>query len=237
VAEQIATQMASLLNNETVTNALNAPSVSGEAMAAIAPYLDLGSRAGRLAAQVHTGDVERIEIRYHGALTDLDVRPITAGVLTEILVAKVDGHANPVSATSIARARGITVESTQAGEHPDFTNLLEIKVIGPSTTEVRAALFGKSSPRIVGIDSYSLELVPAGMMLLIQTEDRPGVIGAIGTELGSRQINVSGLVLGIRDAGGRALAFWSTEQDVDQASLASVRAVDGVIGVQALRLG
>ncbi|MBW1880418.1 MAG: phosphoglycerate dehydrogenase [Deltaproteobacteria bacterium] len=236
VAIEIATQMRDFLETGGTTNALNAPNVPGDALRVLEPYMRLGTHLGTLAGKIHTGDITGVQVCYYGALCDLDTEAITAAAICAALNCKVDPPVNDLSAPLYARENGIAVESTTCGEHPDFTKLVALELHGPLGTEVHGAVFGKWNMRVVYIDGYELELIPEGRLLVIKNEDRPGVIGAVGTRLGHDEVNVSRLVVGLREGSDEALAVWSLDAPIEEGAVEALRATPGIRAVYVLEL-
>ncbi len=69
---------------------------------------------------------------------------------------------------------------------------------GGDRHEVAGTVFGKSDARIVTVDGYRVDVIPQGIMLFTQHTDKPGVIGRVGTLLGSRNVNIAGMHRGAR---------------------------------------
>src|SRR4030065_2630281 len=67
-------------------------------------------------------------------------------------------------------------------------------------------LFSKKDPRIVVIDNFKVEIVPDGELLLMYNNDKPGVIGNIGTLLGKNSINIARMHFGRERQGGMAIS-------------------------------
>jgi len=236
VAIEIATQVRHFLETGGTSNALNAPNVPGDVLRELEPYILLGTRLGTLAGRIHTGDITGVRLCYYGALCDLDTEPITAAALCAALNTKLDPPVNDLSAPLVARERDIPVESVTCGEHADFQKLVSLQLLGPLGTEVHGAVFGKWNMRVVYIDGYELELIPEGRLLIIKNEDRPGVIGAVGTRLGQDELNVSRLVVGLREGSEEALAVWSLDAPIADEALAALRATPGIRRVHVLEL-
>jgi D-3-phosphoglycerate dehydrogenase len=72
---------------------------------------------------------------------------------------------------------------------------------------VAGALFGTRDFRIVRVNDFLIEAVPKGSMLLIENDDRPGVIGNIGTSLGKRNINIATMQFSRDRLGGNAISL------------------------------
>ena len=71
--------------------------------------------------------------------------------------------------------------------------------------------------------SFLVELRPKGPILVVSNEDRPGVIGAVGSLLGGAGINVNGLHVAHDQGSKNALALWSLDEGPGDALLAKLR--------------
>ena len=98
------------------------------------------------------------------------------------------------------------------------------------------ALYGKQdAPRIVGIDSHIVDLPPAAHMLVVRNDDRPGVIGVVGTLLGNANVNIADMDVGKSRQGSSALMLIAPTTPVPAEVLDALRAAPGITSVAALR--
>jgi D-3-phosphoglycerate dehydrogenase len=237
VATQIAEQVVAYFADGTLTNAVNAWSLSGDKQRALAPYLDLAARLGALAGQVHTGALEDVEVRFVGGPAAAERTPLVATLLSELMRVRVGAEVNPISARAMAADLGIALTVGTADDNAEFHNLIEVRVRGGGkASEVQGVVFGKQGCRVTSVDGYRMDLAPAGRILLVKNDDLPGIIGAVGGLLGDRGINVSGLVVGTKDGGGAALALWSVDQEVPAELVASLQRRPGIREVRTIRL-
>jgi hypothetical protein len=117
-----------------------------------------------------------------------------------------EGSENFVNAPVLAQERGIGIDELRSAEPEDYTSLISVIFQhGERRRVVSGSLFGKRDPRIVRFDDVDLDAAPEGHMLFYRNDDVPGIIGRIGTLLGSHGVNIAQLSLG-RDAQG-ASAF------------------------------
>lgn len=215
VAVAVAEQIIAYLKYDTVMNAVNVPSVTGELLKKLGPYLTLADRIGCLQAQLIQGPVKEVIVEYTGDFQGLDLSPITTALLNGLLSMMVMDEVNAVNAPSIAKDMGIKVTETTIGESVDFTNLIKVKVI---TTEmenvVEGTIFGKNDPRIVRINKFRLEIIPKGYLALIHNMDRPGAIGSIGTTLGLNNLNIARMQVGQEEEGERNVIILRTDTPI-----------------------
>ncbi|MDI6797422.1 MAG: phosphoglycerate dehydrogenase, partial [Desulfatibacillaceae bacterium] len=197
VAVAVADQIIDYLLNGTIRNAVNAPSVAGEVLKKIKPMLILGERMGCLQAQLATEPVSAISVEYAGDFKDLDLAPVTTALLKGFLEPALKDDVNYVNANVIAKERGITVSESRVGDAPVYSHLITVCAAGANTKHtVSGTIVGKAEPKIVAIDSFRMEMVPQGHILLVHNEDKPGAIGAIATVLGDANINIARMSVG-----------------------------------------
>ncbi|PLX40624.1 MAG: phosphoglycerate dehydrogenase, partial [Deltaproteobacteria bacterium] len=109
------------------------------------------------------------------------------------------------------------------------TSLIRLNVVADKGGRPLAgAVFGKNEPRVVEIDGIDIEAMPEGNMLILWNNDRPGLVGAIGTTLGERGINIGQLQFGRSAPGGDAITVINVDSEPDDATLEALGALDNV---------
>src|SRR5204862_2433409 len=157
--------MVEYLTTGTVRNAVNVPSVTGEVLERLGPYLrlatKLGAFAGQLATQAAYGAPEQIEIAYAGEVAQHPSAPLTAAVLKGVLGTFLAEPVNEVSAPELARERGLSVKEVKTSENPDFTSLVTLRLRSGKAmnTEISGTIVGKREPRLVRVDGLDIEAV------------------------------------------------------------------------------
>jgi D-3-phosphoglycerate dehydrogenase len=73
-------------------------------------------------------------------------------------------------------------------------------------------------------------------MILFTNNDKPGVIGRIGTVLGQCSVNIAGMQLGREREGGKALALLMVDNPTDPQVLEQLRGVENVLSAKAVRV-
>ncbi|MBC8208469.1 MAG: phosphoglycerate dehydrogenase [Desulfobulbaceae bacterium] len=237
VALAIAEQVADYLNKGVVTNAVNVPSVSDDVLAQVGPYVTLGEMLGSLHMQIAKGGVQEVNIEYSGELADLNTSPVTVAFLKGLFTPILQDAVNYVNAPVIAKERGIRVVESKTDRSDDFTNVLSIKVVTSEGENVLVGtVFGKKEPRLVRLNTFRLEALPAGPMLLVYNKDIPGVIGALGTTLGKGGVNISRMTVGREEASNQNIILLNTDNLISKDLLDEVLALDHIDAAQALEL-
>lgn len=217
VALDVADQILIVLEGGPPRTAVNMPAVSADVFARIEPFLALGVRIGRLQAQLANGPVRSVAVTFSGDLLEVDVQPVTRGVLMGLLQPVLAQSVNFVNAPYVAEQRGIRVtESKSAGEE-EYPNYLCIEVEDEhGRRRIGGTVLGRRDLRIREIDEFSIDLHPEGHMLLAWHRDRPGIIGAVGTLLGAAKINIAGMFVGRREIGQQAIMVLTVDEAVPE---------------------
>jgi D-3-phosphoglycerate dehydrogenase len=119
----------------------------------------------------------------------------------------------------------------------DYQSLINLKLrAGGKEYSAGGTVFGKKDLKIVKFDNYDIEVVPDGNILMVYNNDKPGVLGAIGTYLGNCNINIAGLQLGRDKPGGRAVAFIMIDQSVPDHVLNGLTKINNVISAKTISL-
>jgi D-3-phosphoglycerate dehydrogenase len=212
VAVAVARQIIDYLKDGTITNAVNVPSVTGDLLNKIGPYLDLGNRMGCLMAQLCSGAFKDVTIEYSGDFQGMDLTPITTGILKGLLTPVVKDVVNYVNAAVLAQERGIKVSETSISESDEYASLITLKVLTTEMEcEISGTIFGKKRPEIVKVDDFKLMMEPSGYFAYIKNINKPGAFGSITTLLGNNDVNISRMNVGVSDEGNSNIVFLSTD--------------------------
>ena len=237
VAVAVAGQIIEYLNNGTILNAVNVPSVTGDLLDKLGPFLTITDRMGCLLAQLIDSPLKEVVIEYRGDFQGLDMSPASTAVLKGLLSSAVKDDVNFVNASVIAKERGIKVLETSSSESEDYINLITVKAITTgATSTVAGTIFGKHDPRVVKINNFRLELIPRGHLALIQNIDKPGAIGSIGTVLGEHKINIARMQVGQEEDGERNIIFLRTDTPFTGEAIEQLRSLPLVKTVIPLEL-
>lgn len=235
VAVLIAQQIAEYLLKGVVTNAVNVPSVSDDVLAQVGPYLTLGEMLGSLHMQIAKGSVAEVNLEFGGGLAELNTNPITVAFLKGLFTPIIRDAVNYVNAPIIARDRGIRVVESKSDTSDDFVNSLKIKVTtNEGENTLVGTVFGRQEPRLVRLNTFRLEAMVAGPMLLVYNKNVPGVIGALGTTLGAAGVNISRMTVGREEKSNQNIILLSTDELVSSELLVKVKALANVENAQVL---
>lgn len=237
VATAIADQIVDYLKNGVVRGAVNIPSIPLEMLPKIQPLLDLAERLGSFLAQSFEGRLERLSIECRGEILESAVSFITIAAIKGLLGPILEEPVNFVNAAVKAKERGIEISETKNQESGEFTSLIVLRVSGGGREgTVSGTLYDRRDPRIVEIDALPLEVVPEGHMLLLKNDDKPGVIGGIGTLLGNNHINISRMQLGRNQPAQKAISVVSVDAPLSADLLAQIRKLEHILSAKQIKL-
>lgn len=236
VAVEVAEQMADFLTTGAIVNAVNVPSLDGEARKAMLPLLTLGEHLGQFQATYSEGRPSGIEIEYSGALGISDTYPVTASILAGFLSPAIE-DVNVISAPHRLKEHGIACSEKHSPSNSDYAFEIGVTVIADAGTHtIKGTLFDGTDPRICSIDGMRVDAKPAGHMLICINDDVPQVIGRVCLTLGEAGINIANLSLGREGRGGRALTVLNLDEVVPAAILDAVQRVPHVTKVSLVAL-
>jgi D-3-phosphoglycerate dehydrogenase / 2-oxoglutarate reductase len=231
VSTILARQVIEYVESGAVAGCVNLPPLSAEAAREVGPWMPLMAALGRLASRLVPAPT-RLHITYAGRSEGLDPRPLTR-LLVAALIGGASTRVTPVNALAEAAARGLDVAETVGGDGDGFDRLLKLKVEGEDgkARELEATLH--RGPRVVRLDGVELDFDPQADLLLMRNEDRPGIIGLVGSHLGAAGVNIVNFSLGAT-GDGQALAAITVDRPVPAAQVAALRGIPGVLSLEAV---
>lgn len=237
VAVDVSESIVAALKGDFVKNTVNIPSLSPKALKIVKPYLALAEKMGKFAAQIIRGRVNKLEVIYGGDLANQEVTPITTALIKGFLESILQDMVNFVNASLQAKNRGIQVVQKQSEEEGDYANLINVKVTSnKEEISVAGTIFGGVDARLVSIDGYHVDAVPEGNMLYIPHIDKPRIIGPVGNLIGAQDINISGMQVGRKVIGGRAVMLINVDAPLPEETMAEINKIDGILGVRNVSL-
>jgi D-3-phosphoglycerate dehydrogenase len=239
VAVDIAECISEFLLEGVATNAVNAPTVSPEALHELAPFTLLAEKLGSFLAQRIGGPIRKVEFTVSGEVTRLGIEHLRLAFLVGMLKDSLADGVNFVNAPSLAKERGILVLESQVDGGAYAQGEIRVQATerdGRGTHSVAGAVFGRE-PRIIQVEDIRLDLPPTGHLLVTRHQDRPGVLGRIGTLLGKHEVNIRRMELGPpHGKDGLAYGFLTLESQPAAEVMDAIRDLDGLDDVSLLHL-
>ena len=226
----IAEQVLLALAGDFVPYAVNVN--AAEASETVRPFLPLAERLGRLYAQLNETLPAVLDLEYQGALAEYDTRILTLSVLKGLFGAGTEEPVSYVNAPQLAEERGVEVRETTTTAAHDYVNLV---VVRGGDHAVAGTLSGpRGEARLTNIDGHDIDVPPARHMLVVHNDDRPGMIGLVGTVLGGAGVNIDDMHVGRSRSGDGATMVLAIGEPVPSEVLGQLRAADGILSVHSL---
>ena len=237
VGIEVAHQVKNFLLTGEIVNAVNMPNLDSRTLESVGPYLDLASSLGKLLSKIAPAQSDGIRVSYLGPVSELDTELITRKVLTGYLAAAHnEAQVNLVNAPAVAKAHGLRVTESTVALATNCTELIEVSAVkGDEVCTVAGTFFGNSA-RIVHIAGHNVETNPTGRFLFVENDDRPGIVGTIGTSLGGASVNIANMALSRTSDQTRAVTVIEVDTEPTPALLQSLRATPGIIRVLSFEL-
>lgn len=234
VALQVAEQMSDYLLKGAITNAINFPSISAEEAPRLTPWVKLAEQLGSFAGQLTDTIIKGVRIEYTGAVSTLNVKPMTAAALAGVLKPSL-AEVNMVSAAAMAKERGIALEEVTRGDGGVFESYIKLTVKTDAyERSVAGTVFADGRPRIIQVRDINMEFELAPNMIFVRNQDKPGFIGAFGSLLGNAGVNIATFNLGREKPGGDAICMVAVDEPVSDKVLAEVSALPMVVRARRL---
>jgi D-3-phosphoglycerate dehydrogenase / 2-oxoglutarate reductase len=211
------------LAGELVPDAVN---VAGGVIAEdVRPGLPLTEKLGRIFTALAGGVAQQLDVEVRGEITQYDVAVLRLAALKGVFSDVVEDQVSYVNAPVLAAERGLEVRLTTDPVSDDYRNLVTLRgtLADGQQVSVSGTLSGpKHVEKVVEIDGFDVELVPAEHMAFLRYEDRPGVVGTVGRILGDAAINIAGMQVSRDAKGGHALVALTVDSAIPPAVLEEI---------------
>ena len=233
VAFDVAEEVAAVLAGDLPRFAVNAPALPPEELAYVRPFADLTERLAALHGQLFGGRVNAIELDFEGELAQHDVSLLTASAIKGLLQPFTEERINAVNAKLIANNRGVKLVERRSRSHSSYASLVTVRML---EHEIAGTLL-MGEPRAVRIDSFRVDLVPDGRFLVSRHEDRPGIVGKVGSILGEHDVNIASMQVGRDAPRGSAMMILAVDDRVAPEVLERLKGVEGMSDLRYVELG
>ena len=240
VAVAVARQVADFLTRGVISNALNMPMLPPKAQAMLNPYLVLARKLGSLLGQLLRAGVQVRE--FQAGLAGEQLLQHAGVIANEMLAGFLSGmlpgrKVNAVNAASLAGEVGLSLLPPKPLLETNYTQQLSLEIAtarGPRSAA--ATLLSGKLPRIITLDGFKAEFEPAGYILVLFNEDKPGIIGNIGTILGEQRINIADMQFGRSSSRDKAISIFRTDSPVPERLLPRMEKLPHIHSVQQVLL-
>ena len=191
----------------------------------------------KFAGQLINGRISGIKLTYSGIVNNYKIAPLTLSCVNGLLKPILGETINYINALDLATERGIKVEEIKSNKEEEYVNCIKIEIkTDKEPFEIWGTLSGNSRPRIVKINKVYVEAAPEGYMLFINNNDKPGLVGAIGTILAKNKINIAGISLGRESQAGMAVSVVNVDSEVSEKTIGEIKTTKDVIFVKLLKV-
>lgn len=224
-----AEQVTAALTGGVVTNAVNIAAVRPEEMEALAPFVPLCEKLGRLAQGLGDGGIGKVSAEFRGRIAVHDTRLLGIAVLVGVLSGHTEEPVNLVNAPQMAEERGIELAETSDSAAGDFTELVTVRLgSGEAAVEVSGTGVGpRNEPYLVSVWGESFYLPFAEHLAVFRYADRPGMIGRVGTIFGEEGVNIISAAVGAEPGGESAVMALTTDAPVRAETIGRILELDG----------
>jgi len=216
------------LAGELVPDAVN---VQGGVIAEdVRPGLPLAEKLGRIFTALAGEVAVRLDVEVRGEITQHDVKVLELSALKGVFEDVVAETVSYVNAPLFAQERGLEVRLTTTSESPEYRNVIVVRGTLNDGREVSVSgtLTGpKRIQKIVGVDTFDVDLALTEHMAFFRYDDRPGVVGTLGRLLGEAGINIAGMQVSRDDEAGDALVSLTVDSEIPQPLLGEISAEIG----------
>jgi D-3-phosphoglycerate dehydrogenase len=203
------------LEGELVPDAVNV--AGGVIDPSVRPGIGLMEKLGQVFIGLAGASLSRVDVEVRGEIAEHDVSVLKLAALKGIFQPIVSEQVSYVNAPLLAEARGVEVGMSVDGVSGEYRNLLTIRGIlsDGQTISVSATLMGpKQSQKVVEINGYDIEVPLATHHVVMVYQDRPGIVAVYGKEFGEAGINIAGMQIARKSAGGEALSVLTVDSRV-----------------------
>jgi D-3-phosphoglycerate dehydrogenase len=247
VAVIICEQIINALHGKSYINAVNIPFMKSQLPEELQNYFDIAEKMAKLSAQIIKGRPEEIKITLVGKKFEDDVcertfdvpfsyQPYTVAALKGFLEVSLKETISYINASYFAKDRNITVSEIKTDVYRKYNDIVVLNIkTDQQELVIGGTVFSDNVGRIIFIDDFRIDIIPAGTLLYFRNVDRPGVIGKVGTILGENGINIAGFELS-RQKGGNAMAFVSVDNKIPKPVIDKIIAIDGMIEAKVVEI-
>jgi len=236
-ARDIAEQIVEVLNGNLPKNAVNAPFISAEALSTLAPFIKAAATAGKLVSQLAEGQMNVIQIKYEGEISNYNTDILKAAVLGGLFEEISEDRVNLVNANIMAMRHGLTVAEKSEATCENYTSLVTAEATTSAGVTTVAATVIRGESHIVRVNNYWIDIVPTGGYFLFSEHlDRPGLIGAVGQVTGDNDINISAMHVSRLKPRGTALMILALDESVSEECQRKLLSIPDVNTVKVVRM-
>jgi D-3-phosphoglycerate dehydrogenase len=236
-ARDVALQIVDVFNGRPARYSVNAPFIPAETLSVLAPFMQVASLTGKLVSQLAEGQLNTIQIKYEGEISNYDTNALKAAALGGLLEEVSEERINLVNASIIAAKRGLAVVEQKEAACENYASLITVEATTSAGATTVAGTAMRGEPHIVRINNYWIDIIPTGGYFLFSDHrDRPGLIGAVGKIAGDVDINISSMHVSRLKLRGQALMILALDEPLPDEQLQQILSIPDVSTAKLVRL-
>ena len=233
----IVEQIIDVFNGKPAKYAVNAPFIPPEMLSVLAPFMEVASKVGKLVSQLVEGQLNAIQIKYEGEISDCDTDILKATVLGGLLEDVSEERVNLVNADLVAAHRGLTVVEQSEATCENYASLITAEATTTAGVTTVAGTVIHDATHIVRVNNYWIDIVPTGDYFLFSDHlDRPGLIGAVGKITGDADINISAMNVSRLKPRGQALMVLALDEALPEEQQQQILSIPDVYSAKLVKL-
>lgn len=249
VAVIICEQIVNALNGRSYANAVNIPYMKSQLPEDMQRYFELAQSLGRMAAQLSSGRPDEMRFTMVGKRFDesfgertfdspFNFQPFTIAALKGFLEVRLQETVSFINSPYLAKDRNMHVMESKTDHYAKYNDLLVLTLKTPDgELVIGGTVFPDQKGRITFIDKYNLDLNAQGNYLYFRNNDRPGIVGKVGTVLGANNVNIANFELArVDNKGSEAVSFVLVDDPITPDVIAQLLKIDGIIEAKPIKL-
>ena len=234
----VARQVADVLKGLPPATPVNAPIIPPEHMALLSPFVDVASKVAQIAAAMMEGQAKSLTIHARGEIATVSTEPLKVEVLKEFFGPTSEERVTITNADETARARGLRLTEQKDTDSEQYTSSLTVELTTTTGTTTVSGTSFRGHTYLTEINGFTLQIEPQDVaMLFTEHEDKPGMIGAIGTVMGSNGINISQMQVSLSSrTPGTAMMALCLSQELPDEVFKQVMDIEGLYKARTVML-
>ncbi|MEX2426135.1 MAG: phosphoglycerate dehydrogenase [Thermomicrobiaceae bacterium] len=226
VGEMIGSTVLSALAGQAVPNAVNLPPATMNATE-LQRLTHVAGAAGHLLAVLRSERPDEIKVTVNGVVPREVVEHVAVAGLAEALERWTDRRVTSVNARLVADELDMEIQTFVADADPDRVPEFTFEVNGDDPHRVTVR-WDRRDAGILEVDRFTLERPLAGDVLITHHIDRPGIVGRIGTLLGTHGINIAGMQVGRHQPRGEAIMVLNVDEPIADRTMQEIMEMEDV---------
>lgn len=230
----IAEQVELALDGDFVPYAVNVS--AGEVSNSVSPFMSLAEVLGRFIGGLLDGKPADMEVVYQGELAGAGTKILTLCALKGLLNSTGHDGVSFVNAPQLAEEHELTFSEVASFATAEFVNLITVRSDGHEVAGTLMTVGTRVETRIVSVDGHAVEIPPTAAMLVVHNDDRPGMIGRVGTALGDADVSIVSMAVGPDPDSQTALMVLATAVPTPAEVIERLRTTEGIQDIHLITL-